>query len=155
MFGQAEGAELLARVRKWVDMKILHVTKMFCPMRLCLLPPVLHVHENNGTMIAWEGSEEEATKVYALCTYCNMHNVHKEVDGYEEDGHNRAMPRVDGWLVLFTETSGPILVLVAFSTASALSSSAFTSSHRLLWNRLDMDTARTSIEHVLTEANST
>ena len=92
--------ERLARVRQWVDMKILHVTKMFCPMRLCLLPPVLHVHENNGTMIAWEGSEEEATEVYVRCTYCNMHHVHKEVEGCEEDGHNRAMPIVGGWLVL-------------------------------------------------------
>ena len=56
---------------------------------------------------------------------------------------------------VFTETSGSVLVPVAFSAANVLSSSASTSSRRLLWSRFDVDTARTNIEQLLVDANTT
>ena len=92
--------ERLARVREWKDMQMLHVTKMFCPVQLCLSPPVLHVHESNGTMIAWEGSEKEVEQVYVRCTYCNIHAARTGLDDYKEDARCKPVLVVGGWLVL-------------------------------------------------------
>ena len=92
--------ERLARAREWKDMQMLHVTKMFCPVQLCLSPPVLHVHESNGTMIAWEGAEKEVEEVYVRCTYCNIRAAQTGLDDYKEDSRRKPMLVVNGWLVL-------------------------------------------------------
>ena len=52
---------------------MVHVTQMFCPALLCNFPPVLHIHQNNGCMMAWDAQED--TEVYLKCAYCNMKSV--------------------------------------------------------------------------------
>jgi len=65
--------EWLLSTRAWGDLRVVHVTQMFCPALLCNLPPVLHIHQNNGCMLAWDAQEE--TEVYLKCAYCNMKSV--------------------------------------------------------------------------------
>ena len=87
-----------------------HVTHMFCPAYMCQSPPSLHIHSNNGGIVAWDTAEEAQEVVYVRCPYCRMQSV----NGDPSDPLAMCVDR--GWLRL----TRPLLESITHTGTSCL-----------------------------------
>ena len=62
----------LMSLREGLELEVVHVTHMFCPVLMSHNPPVVRIHSNNGCMIAWDAGEDAEEAVYARCPYCRV-----------------------------------------------------------------------------------